>query len=67
MNKRLLFAFTLVLSACSQEDGYNNVLKIEKDAGAIRLENMVKGDWNTVCFFEPYSNNASAQKVLGFH
>ncbi len=67
MNKRLLIAFTLVLGACSQEGAYSNVLEIEKDAGAIKLEDTVKGNWTKVCFFAPYSNNASAKKVLGFH
>ena len=56
--KNLLPIFVLMLcSACSKNETYEHVLEIDKNTGSFSFSQAVKGNWNQVCFFGPYSSN----------
>ncbi|MCE0559376.1 MULTISPECIES: hypothetical protein [Motilimonas] len=42
------------------------MLKIDRDAGGFNFIQAVNAKWDKVCFFGPYSTNATAKEVLGF-
>lgn len=52
----------IAITAC---DSREQVLSIPTD-GDLYFSQSVSGDWEQLCIFEPYSDNAKAAMLLGF-
>ncbi|MDM7859439.1 hypothetical protein QTP81_02325 [Alteromonas sp. ASW11-36] len=67
---RLCIFVTLVglLTACSKPFHHPEKLWFNslQQGTALILSEHVDGDWNSVCIFAPYSDNAQARQKLGF-
>lgn len=71
------FVLLALLLACSNRDQYGNqngkaslisqnITKQSEAGGAIDLSIVGPASWERVCLLGPYSDNAAAEKVLGF-
>lgn len=69
MNRgHLLLAFTLLLAACSRDQGISRTLArhVDSNSATVDLAAVGPSSWERVCFFGPYSSNQRVEKILGF-
>lgn len=60
-------AIAMLLSGCQQEDQLSDrIQQALSGHDQVDLATTIPGDWVRVCILGPYSDNASASKVLGF-
>jgi len=65
MNKYIIVALCLLSISCSK---YNEALSktFDVSSGTVDLSKQLQGNWDKVCLLTPYSNNESAENILGF-
>jgi hypothetical protein len=71
-SKKLLLILALVLSACSENqkksDTYKKIIDPQNlpNSRKVDFANFGVGNWNKVCFFEPYTARGKSTIALGF-
>ena len=69
MNRGHLFlAFTLLLAACSQDQGISRALAkiVDSNSATVDMAAVGPSSWERVCVLGPYSSNERAEQILGF-